>query len=90
VQPASSSCESTTSWAPLWPPRRFAVKSMPKRFAPGGHLESYYVRRVRNEVDICNHLGRCVPAWQQGWCWCRWIFSAINRQCQRSLSCRAS
>lgn len=45
---------------------RFAVKSMPKRFASAGHLEPYYVRRVRNEVDICNHLGRCasfnVPA----------------------------
>ncbi|KAL4856185.1 Calcium-dependent protein kinase 16 [Chlorella vulgaris] len=37
---------------------RFAVKSMPKRFASAGHLEPYYVRRVRNEVDICNHLGR--------------------------------
>ena len=36
----------------------FAVKSMPKRWAAGGHLEPYYVRRVRNEVDICNHLGR--------------------------------
>ena len=32
------------------------MKSMPKRFAGGGHLESYYVRRVVNEVDICNHL----------------------------------
>jgi len=31
---------------------------MPKRFSNGGHLEPYYVRRVRNEVDICNHLGR--------------------------------
>lgn len=37
---------------------RFAVKSMPKRFASNGNLEPYYVRRVRNEVDICNHLGR--------------------------------
>ncbi|PSC69548.1 calcium-dependent kinase 17 [Micractinium conductrix] len=37
---------------------RFAVKSMPKRFSNGGTLEPYYVRRVRNEVDICNHLGR--------------------------------
>lgn len=49
--------------APLSPalslaPHRFAVKSMPKRFAGDGTLESYYVRRVRNEVDICNHLGR--------------------------------
>ncbi|KAL4433462.1 hypothetical protein ABPG77_010315 [Micractinium sp. CCAP 211/92] len=37
---------------------RYAVKSMPKRFTNGGQLEPYYVRRVRNEVDICNHLGR--------------------------------
>ncbi|PRW20925.1 calcium-dependent kinase 26-like [Chlorella sorokiniana] len=36
---------------------RFAVKSMPKRFAGDGTLEAYYVRRVLNEVDICNHLG---------------------------------
>lgn len=38
------------------------MKSMPKRFTNGGQLEPYYVRRVRNEVDICNHLGRCVLA----------------------------
>ena len=54
------------SCPPAWPPacRRFAVKSMPKRFASGGHLEPYYVRRVLNEVDICNHLGRQAAAWQ--------------------------
>lgn len=38
--------------------QRLAVKRMPKRFGPGGSLERYFVRRVRNEVDICNHLGR--------------------------------
>lgn len=37
---------------------RLAVKRMPKRFGPDGSMERYYVRRVRNEVDICNHLGR--------------------------------
>lgn len=31
---------------------------MPKRFGPSGHLEHHYVRRVRNEVDIADHLGR--------------------------------
>ena len=33
---------------------------MAKRVIPGGGgvLEQYYVRRVRNEVDICTHLGR--------------------------------
>ncbi len=31
---------------------------MPKRFGPDGALEKHYVRRVFNEVDICNHLGR--------------------------------
>lgn len=38
---------------------------MPKRFTNGGQLEPYYVRRVRNEVDICNHLGRraCLLVW---------------------------
>lgn len=36
----------------------FAVKRMPKRFASPGVLERYFVRRIRNEVDICNHLGR--------------------------------
>lgn len=36
----------------------FAVKRMPKRFGPGGMLDAYYVRRIRNEVDIGNHLGR--------------------------------
>jgi calcium-dependent protein kinase len=37
---------------------RFAVKRMPKRFQSPGVLEKYFVRRIRNEVDICNHLGR--------------------------------
>ena len=51
-----------TRHGPPLPPFSFAVKSMPKRFASGGAtLEAYYVRRVRNEVDICNHLGRCAP-----------------------------
>ena len=36
----------------------FAVKRMAKRFASPGVLERYFVRRIRNEVDICNHLGR--------------------------------
>ena len=37
----------------------FAVKRMKKRFdTPDGVLERYFVRRIRNEVDICNHLGR--------------------------------
>lgn len=36
----------------------FAVKRMPKRFGAGGMMDPYYVRRVRNEVDIGNHLGR--------------------------------
>lgn len=35
---------------------------MPKRFAGDGTLEAYYVRRVLNEVDICNHLGRWAVA----------------------------
>jgi serine/threonine protein kinase len=35
-----------------------AVKRMAKRLAPDGSMERYYVRRVRNEVDICGHLGR--------------------------------
>ena len=35
---------------------------MPKRFAGDGTLEAYYVRRVLNEVDICNHLGRWAMA----------------------------
>lgn len=51
--------EAPLSRTPSLAPHRFAVKSMPKRFAGDGTLESYYVRRVRNEVDICNHLGRC-------------------------------
>ena len=38
--------------------QEFAVKRMPKRFGPGGMLDAYYVRRIRNEVDIGNHLGR--------------------------------
>ncbi|KAI8104773.1 hypothetical protein M9434_003325 [Picochlorum sp. BPE23] len=38
--------------------QQFAVKRMPKRFGPTGTLDRYYVRRVRNEVDIGNHLGR--------------------------------
>lgn len=37
---------------------RLAVKRMPKRFGADGSMERYYVRRIRNEVDICNHLGR--------------------------------
>ncbi|KAL4553740.1 hypothetical protein Ndes2526B_g03571 [Nannochloris sp. 'desiccata'] len=37
---------------------KFAVKRMPKRFRMPGVLEKYFVRRIRNEVDICNHLGR--------------------------------
>jgi calcium-dependent protein kinase len=37
---------------------KFAVKRMPKRFQTPGVLEKYFVRRIRNEVDICNHLGR--------------------------------
>jgi tRNA A-37 threonylcarbamoyl transferase component Bud32 len=37
--------------------QRFAVKRMPKRFGPGGALDKYYVRRVRNEVEIGSHLG---------------------------------
>ncbi|GAB4824203.1 hypothetical protein N2152v2_011249 [Parachlorella kessleri] len=37
---------------------RFAVKLMPKRFAPNGALDKHFARRVINEVDICNHLGR--------------------------------
>ncbi len=37
---------------------KFAVKRMPKRFQMAGVLEKYFVRRIRNEVDICNHLGR--------------------------------
>ena len=36
----------------------YAVKRMPKRFGVGGSLDKYYVRRVRNEVDIGTHLGR--------------------------------
>lgn len=36
----------------------YAVKRMPKRFGVGGTLDKYYVRRVRNEVDIGSHLGR--------------------------------
>jgi len=31
---------------------------MAKRFGAGGTLDRYYVRRIRNEVDIGNHLGR--------------------------------
>ncbi len=31
---------------------------MPKRFAPNGALDKHFARRVINEVDICNHLGR--------------------------------
>lgn len=40
--------------------QKFAVKRMPKRFSTENktELERYFVRRVRNEVDICNHLGR--------------------------------
>jgi calcium-dependent protein kinase len=38
--------------------QRFAVKRMPKRFGPDGTMDKYYVRRIRNEVDIGNHLGR--------------------------------
>ena len=38
--------------------QEFAVKRMPKRFGPGGMMDAYYVRRIRNEVDIGNHLGR--------------------------------
>lgn len=41
---------------------------MPKRFAGDGTLEAYYVRRVLNEVDICNHLGRRVAP--RGRCRC--------------------
>lgn len=37
--------------------RRFAIKRMPKNFSPDGFLDRYYVRRVRNEVDIGTHLG---------------------------------
>jgi len=37
---------------------KFAVKRTPKRFQMPGVLEKYFVRRIRNEVDICNHLGR--------------------------------
>lgn len=37
---------------------KFAVKRTPKRFQTPGVLERYFVRRIRNEVDICNHLGR--------------------------------
>lgn len=37
--------------------QRFAVKRMTKRFGGDGFLDKYYVRRVRNEVDIGNHLG---------------------------------
>lgn len=66
--------------APPGAPCRFAVKSMPKRFAGDGTLEAYYVRRVLNEVDICNHLGRCalqrLPV-HWGSChvrrWLRWL-----------------
>jgi len=39
----------------------YAVKHMPKRFQsnlPNSKLEYYFVRRVRNEVDICSHLGK--------------------------------
>jgi hypothetical protein len=36
----------------------YAVKSMPKRRGSDGTLDRVYVRRVRNEVDICSHLGR--------------------------------
>lgn len=39
--------------------KEFAVKRMPKRFgAAGGAMDKYYVRRIRNEVDIGSHLGR--------------------------------
>ncbi len=38
--------------------REYAVKRMGKRFGVGGMLDKYYVRRIRNEVDIGNHLGR--------------------------------
>lgn len=37
---------------------QFAVKRMPKRFAANGMLDIAYSRRIRNEVDIGNHLGR--------------------------------
>ena len=33
---------------------------MPKRWASPGVMERYFVRRIRNEVDICNHLGRAL------------------------------
>ncbi|KAL4447878.1 hypothetical protein ABPG75_005097 [Micractinium tetrahymenae] len=35
---------------------RVAVKVMPKQAAPSGFLDPHFVRRVRNEVDICTHL----------------------------------
>ena len=38
--------------------KEYAVKRMGKRFGVGGVLDKYYVRRIRNEVDIGNHLGR--------------------------------
>jgi len=38
--------------------KEYAVKRMQKRFGVGGTLDRYYVRRIRNEVDIGNHLGR--------------------------------
>ncbi len=38
--------------------REYAVKRMGKRFGVAGTLDKYYVRRIRNEVDIGNHLGR--------------------------------
>ncbi|GAB4817118.1 hypothetical protein N2152v2_004164 [Parachlorella kessleri] len=37
---------------------RFAVKMMPKQFGPGGFLDSHFLRRVRNEVDISKKIGK--------------------------------
>jgi calcium-dependent protein kinase len=31
---------------------------MPKQWGADGHLDAHFVRRVRNEVDISNRIGR--------------------------------
>ncbi len=90
-------CSSGTDQPPPAPPSRYAVKSMPKRFTNGGQLEPYYVRRVRNEVDICNHLGRCVlavtflllPHWlSSAWWWmCAARLHPAGRLQARSQCC---